>query len=77
MQVQGPENELLITRILRAGDSYRVPNRIGLTMITGNAGALEITVGGLVVNSVGPTGAVRRNIALDPDKLLASSNSTE
>ena len=77
VQVQGPENELLITRILRAGDSYRVPNRIGLTMITGNAGALEITVDGLVVNSVGPTGAVRRNIALDPDKLLASSNSTE
>ena len=77
VQVQGPENELLITRILRTGDSYRVPNRIGLTMITGNAGALEITVDDIVVSPVGPTGAVRRNIALDPDKLLAGSNSTE
>ncbi|MBR72106.1 MAG: hypothetical protein CMM30_04095 [Rhodospirillaceae bacterium] len=71
VQVQGPENELLITRILRTGDRYRVPDRIGLTMITGNAGALEISVDGVVVDPVGPVGAVRRNIALDPKLLLA------
>ncbi len=69
VQVQGPSNELLLTRILRAGDSYRVPNRSGLVMVTGNAGALDIRVDGRKVAPIGPVGVVRRNVALDPDRL--------
>jgi len=34
--------ELLLTRLLRAGDHYEVPDRKGLKLSTGNAGALEI-----------------------------------
>ena len=73
VQVQGPDNELLLTRILHAGDSYRVPDRPGLVMVTGNAGGLEVKVDDTVAPSLGPLGVVLRNIALDPDRLLAGT----
>jgi len=70
-------NELLLTRLLRAGDSYAVPARSGLTLSTGNAGALEILVDGEAVPSIGDEGAVRRNIVLDADKLKAGTATGE
>lgn len=63
-------NKLLVTRMMRGGDTYPVPNQPGLTLMTGNAGALEILVDGATVPAVGPLGAVRRNVALDTKRLL-------
>ncbi|MGE4219668.1 MAG: helix-turn-helix domain-containing protein [Alphaproteobacteria bacterium] len=65
--------ELLLTRVLRTGDTYRVPNRGGLSLVTGNAGGIEISVDGKSVGSIGPLGSVRRNLALDPDSLRRAS----
>jgi hypothetical protein len=62
-------NGLVMTRLLRAGDSYRVPDRSGLVLLTGNAGALEILVDGMKVPDLGEAGKVRRNVVLDPDLL--------
>ena len=73
VQVQGPDNELLLTRILHAGDSYRVPDRPGLVMVTGNAGGLRMRVDDATAPVLGPLGVVMRNIALDPDRLLAGT----
>jgi len=64
-------NEMLVTRLLRSGDSYAVPNRAGLRLATGNAGALEILVDGAPVPAIGDDGAVRRNVLLDAEKLKA------
>jgi cytoskeleton protein RodZ len=76
VQIQGPNNELLLTRILRTGDIYQVPNRSGLIMVTGNAGALEVRVDGAVVGALGPIGVVRRNVALDPEVLAAGTDTS-
>lgn len=62
------DNQLLLTRLLRAGDTYPVPNRPGLMLLTGNAGALEIQVDGEAVPGIGG-GAVRRAVALDVERL--------
>ena len=67
------DNRFLVTRMLRAGDSYRVPDRRGLKLLTGNAGALEILVDGEVVPSIGPVGKVLRAVALDSDRLRRGS----
>jgi cytoskeleton protein RodZ len=69
----GVARRLLVTRLLRAGDTYRVPDQPDLTLLTGNAGALEITVDGTVVPSIGSVGAVRRDVVLDADKLKAGT----
>ena len=70
VQVESANGELLITRILYVGDSYRVPDRPGLTLITGNAGGLKIIVDDIEVPPLGPLGAVRRGVLLDPESLL-------
>ena len=62
-------NRLLVTRLLRVGDSFRVPDRPGLKLLTGNAGGLDILVDGEVVPPIGPLGAVRRDVALDTASL--------
>ncbi len=70
VQVHAADESLIMTRVLQPGDSYRVPDLAGLTLVTGNAGGLEIEVDGAVVPPLGPIGAIRRGIALDPERLL-------
>lgn len=69
--------QLLLTRMLRTGDEYHVPDRSGLSLLTGNAGALEIMVDGEPVPAIGGTGDVRRDVALDAERLLAGDAATE
>ena len=77
VQVRDPDGELVLTRVLRAGDSYRVPDRQGMTLLTGNAGGLDIFVDGRKLDVLGPVGAVRRNVDLWPDSLLAQTSGVE
>lgn len=70
VQVRDRQDALLLTRVLRSGDTYYVPNQDGLTLLTGNAGGIAIEVDGVAVAPLGPVGAVRRQIALDPVRLL-------
>ena len=69
VQVRDDGQNVLLTRMLQPGDSYRVPDQAGLTLLTGNAGGLRVEVDGTAVPSLGPLGAVRRDIPLDPDAL--------
>ena len=73
VQVRAGDGTTLFTRVLRNGDVYRVPDRPGLTLATGNAGALEIVVDGAPAPSLGTFGEVVRNIALDPSRLAAGT----
>lgn len=68
-------NELLLTRLLRAGEVYQVPDRSGLTLMTGNAGGLEVFVGGELMPALGDEGVVKRGVPLSPERLRAGANS--
>jgi len=70
VQVRDNRDALLLTRVLRSGDVYHVPDQIGLTLLTGNAGGIQLEVDGVRLAPLGPIGAVRRQIALDPSILL-------
>ncbi len=72
VQVRDQGQNVLLTRMLQPGDSYRVPDQAGLLLLTGNAGGLRVVVDGTEVPSLGPLGAVRRDILLDPDALRES-----
>ncbi len=76
VQVRGPGGELLLTRVMHGGDRYLVPDRDDLTMLTGNAGALEIVVDGTAIAPIGEVGAVRRDISLNADRMLAENTPT-
>ena len=73
VQVRDGANAPVMTRVLKPGDTLKVPDRIGLTLMTGNAGGLDILVDGEAVPSLGAIGQVRRNVALDADKLKAGT----
>jgi len=62
-------NDLLLTRLLRKGEVYRVPDRSGLTLMTGNAGGLEVFVGGDLAPALGNEGVVRRGVPLNAESL--------
>ena len=61
----------LISKILRPGDTYQVPVQAGVKFTTGNAGGIDILIDGKIVAALGPIGAVRRDILMDPDTLLS------
>jgi formylglycine-generating enzyme required for sulfatase activity len=65
----GESDQLLTRKLLRAGETYRVPDRPGLILQAGNAGALEISVDGETVPAIGAVGAVLRSVSLDADRL--------
>ena len=69
IEIRTDDASLVYSGLLRQGQSYSVPQRPGLKMVTGNAGGLEIVVDGKAIPRLGPPGAVVRDIALDPDSL--------
>lgn len=71
IQVRDASGDMLVSQLLHPGDSYRVPVREGLTLTTGNAGALQFLIDGNLAPSIGPPGSVRRKVVLDPDSLLS------
>jgi cytoskeleton protein RodZ len=69
VQIADASGAPILIRTLQAGESLDVPAQPGLTLFTGNAGGLEIVLDGRPLPALGPVGAVRRGISLDPDAL--------
>lgn len=61
---------IVIDRVLKAGESFDVPDRAGLLMQTGNAGGLQVTVDGRVIGVLGKSGEVVTRIPVDPSYFL-------
>ncbi len=72
IQVSAADQSVVFSRVLKTGETYRVP-RSGLFLRTGNAGALAIAVDGKPTPALGAVGALRRNVPLEPDSLLAGT----
>ena len=71
VQVLDGNQNVVLTRMLRAGDRYLVPDRNDLVMLTGNAGGLIISVDGEQVPQIGSDGAILHNVRLDVELLKA------
>ncbi len=81
IQVRDKQGPVLFNRMLRAGETWQVPAKSSLLLTTGNAGATELVVDGVVTPSLGGDGAVRRDLPLDADaikggKLAANAGAT-
>jgi cytoskeleton protein RodZ len=71
VQVKERGGQALVAKVMKAGEAYPVPTRANLVLNTGNAGRIEIMVDGAMVPSIGGSGAVRKDVPLDPDQLKA------
>ena len=58
VEIEDMEGNILMTRLMRPGETYVVPNINGLTFNTGNAGALSLSQGDIVVPKLGEVGEI-------------------
>jgi cytoskeleton protein RodZ len=78
VEVRNPEGRALLTRVLKPGDSYTVPEGgVGMVLDTGNIGGLEFVLNGQALPPLGAKGDVRRKVSLDPEKLIPSQAAAE
>ena len=56
--VEDLDGNILMTRLMRPGETYVVPKINGLTFNTGNAGALSLSQGDVVVTKLGEIGEI-------------------
>ncbi|MGZ5923033.1 MAG: RodZ domain-containing protein [Rhizomicrobium sp.] len=73
--VQGPDGIVYMNRTLNPGDTYQVPNKVGVTLTTTNAGAVEFDLDGQSMGYAGQGAAVAEAISLDPQSIVDRSNS--
>lgn len=60
---------VLLSRVLKAGESWAVPSAANLVLTVGNAGGTELVIDGVVAPGIGGPGVVRRDLPLDPDQI--------
>lgn len=67
VQVRDRGGQVLLNRILHPGETWPVPAQPNLLLTTGNAGGTVLVVDGSIGTPLGASGAVRRDLPLDPD----------
>jgi cytoskeleton protein RodZ len=72
--VQGADGRVFINRVLKPGDSYQVPNLVGLTLTTPNAGAVELELDNAPMGFAGHSQEVKDGISLDPQAIVDRYN---
>ncbi len=74
VEIVDQNNDIVLSRILKADEVFDVPNPKGAKMITGNAGGIVVILNGQELPKFGNMGDVRRNISLSPSDLEKKSN---
>jgi cytoskeleton protein RodZ len=72
--VQGQDGTTFINRTLNAGDSYMVPDQVGLTLTTADAGAIEVELDGVAMGTAGRKGQIGETLSLDPQAIADRYN---
>ena len=58
VEIEDINGNILMTRLMRPGETYIVPNINGLTLNTGNAGVLSLSRGDIFLPSLGDVGEI-------------------
>ncbi len=58
VEIEDLDGNILMTRLMRPGETYVVPDINGLTFNTGNAGALSLTQGDIIIPKLGEIGEI-------------------
>jgi cytoskeleton protein RodZ len=71
INVEDADGTKIFDGVLRPGESYEAPDKPGITLLTDNAGGVEVVLDGKVLPGLGARGEIRRDYPLDPAKLAA------
>jgi cytoskeleton protein RodZ len=73
--VRGRDGTVFINRDLSPGDSYRVPNVVGLSLAVSDASAMDVMLDGKVLGSVAKNPENLDEVSLSPASLVDRFNS--
>jgi cytoskeleton protein RodZ len=73
IEIRDKDDNVVLQKVLRQGESFNVPDQKGLLMTTGNAGGIVIELEGKALQTLGSLGVVKRGIKLDPAALADGS----
>jgi cytoskeleton protein RodZ len=68
--VQGPGGRVYINRILHPGDTYRVPDIVGLSLTAQDGGAVSVELDGQNLGAAGRAGQMADALSLDPQAIV-------
>jgi len=74
VEIEDIDGNILLTRLMRPGETYIVPNISGLTINTGNAGVLSLSLGDVFIPKLGKVGEI---ISAKPLNINSFSNITK
>ncbi|HEX3675447.1 MAG TPA: RodZ domain-containing protein [Rhizomicrobium sp.] len=72
--VEGNDGTVYINRVLHPGDSYHVPDRVGITLTTPNGGAVALELDGQLMGVAGKTSQMTEGLSLDPQAVVDRSS---
>ncbi len=73
IEIRDKDDNVVLQKVLRQGESFNVPDQKGLLMTTGNAGGIVIELEGKPLQALGSLGVVKRGVKLDPAALSDGS----
>ena len=72
--LQTADGHVLENRVLQPGDTYNVPNKVGLTLTTPNGGAIGVELDGQPMGYAGKGSHVAEALSLDPQAIVDRYN---
>jgi cytoskeleton protein RodZ len=72
--VMGTDNKVYLNKTLQPGDSFNVPNRVGLTLSTPNGSAIAIELDGQLMGYAAQGSLMTEPLSLDPQAIVDRYN---
>jgi len=72
--IQGSDGTVYLNHMLQPGDSYRVPNRVGLTLTTPNGSAIAVELDGQLMGYAAQGAQMTEAFSLDPQAIVDRFN---
>ncbi|HTQ13958.1 MAG TPA: RodZ domain-containing protein [Rhizomicrobium sp.] len=72
--VEANDGTVYINRVLHPGDSYRVPDRVGMTLTAQDGGAVALELDGQLMELAGKASKVAEGLSLDPQAVADRAN---
>jgi cytoskeletal protein RodZ len=70
IEIQDNNSEILVSKIIKKDSQIKLPYKKDLILVTGNAGGIIIHIDNNVINNLGASGEVKRNISLNLENLI-------
>jgi cytoskeleton protein RodZ len=72
--IQGADGTVFLNKMLQPGDSFDVPNKVGLTLTTPNGSAVAVELDGQLMGYAGEGSQMTEALSLDPQAIVDRFN---